>query len=366
MLVKVSRGFLLTLLLITISVLSAEEWKIKVDKTVKKLPLLRDEQNETVYDPNTELIWLDSIVVKKEKKKFNDADKFCEKLSLLGHKDWRLPTAIELISIYDKNNRPHIKSPFKNLGYIESRHCYDAQYWSTSEYQPKRNRWMIYWKYVISYHSNCYNHIDEVIYYSYYTFDKYTNRLHFSCVRKKRNHLDKTLNGLISYLVKAHIAHIKKPQRKKLKKDEFETTKHYIKRVRQAEREYKKELIEYKQKIKKIYPEYVRKAIKTALEYKWGKPLIKNLKYNADEEKFSAQLTFDNNKSFHKNIFIKIPLKSAKKFKENFDKFQKYAVFKVINKEKKFQVRLNSVIITSHLLKKLVRYNRDKYVIDLP
>ncbi len=335
--------YILTFLLINYA--NAFEWEIQINNTIKELPLIRDNGSQTVYDPNTNLIWLDSPITKKVKKDYWDANNYCKELSLLGYKTWRLPTINELASIYDKNNDPHIKSPFQNVGFIINSNYYDLKYWSNTEYHTKGRNRGFEWRYTISYH-NRYK-IDQDISYSPYTEKKWQTQLYFTCVTDMK----KTLNNIISYFIEKQTGQLKKPQKQILQKDEFETTTAYLQRVKHEEKEYKQALFKYEQKKQKIKEKlyknknFLKKAIKIALESKWGKPIIKDLKYNADKKEFSANLTFDKNKDFQKQIFLKVPLGIARRFKRIFNTFYIYAVFNVTQEKNLFQEKLKKIVI---------------------
>ena len=45
---------------------------------------------------------------------WKSAIRYCQKLSLAGYSDWRLPSRSEITSIVDKSRKPTIKKEFKN------------------------------------------------------------------------------------------------------------------------------------------------------------------------------------------------------------------------------------------------------------
>jgi len=81
-----------------------------------------DNGDGTILDMETSLMWPKEGSDKEMN--FKDADKYCKDFNLAGHKDWRLPTIKELISIidYEKYN-PAIDPVFK---------CKSSWYWSGS------------------------------------------------------------------------------------------------------------------------------------------------------------------------------------------------------------------------------------------
>ena len=240
-------------------------WEVTVDKTITELPLIRNDKNQTVYDPNTNLIWLDDIKTKKIKKQFYDAYSYCEKLNLFGYKDWRLPTISELLTILDRKNSPAIKSSFKNIGFTNDNSYYDSYYWSSTRYKYRRG---FSWNYCTCFKKKCYSHIDKVISHSMYTDSEHQDKLYFCCVRKDKNILPITFDQIVSLFIKKQISLIKKPHKVTLKKDEFETTKSYIQRIKKSEQEYKFAIMKYEEKIKKEYPKIKKMDVKNSIEYK--------------------------------------------------------------------------------------------------
>lgn len=65
----------------------------------------------TVLDKVTGLIWQQAVAADR-KYDLDGATKHCSALSLAGHKDWRVPTLIELISVMDHTAVPTIDSTF--------------------------------------------------------------------------------------------------------------------------------------------------------------------------------------------------------------------------------------------------------------
>lgn len=67
---------------------------------VKKIskPRFIKNKNNTITDTLTGLIWGPTF---EKVMNWNDAEKACKELKLAGHKDWRLPTVKELISLVD-------------------------------------------------------------------------------------------------------------------------------------------------------------------------------------------------------------------------------------------------------------------------
>jgi hypothetical protein len=137
----------------------------------------------------------------------------------------------------------------------------------------------------------------------------------------KINYKKPTLNNIIKNYIKEKVNSIPKPPKeKKIVKSEFETTKEFQQRVKKEKIRIKKELKEYPKKVAQTIKKAKKEAIKFALEKLWGRPIIENLRYDADNGYFIGKLRFEN-KNFHKKVAIKVPLKMAKNFKRNFSSY---------------------------------------------
>jgi hypothetical protein len=149
-----------------------------------------------------------------------------------------------------------------------------------------------------------------------------------------------TLNSIIKDYIKEKVNSIPKPSKeKKIVKGEFETTKEFQERVKREKIRIKKELKEYQKRVAQV-EKNKKEAIKVALEKLWGKPIIENLRYDADNGYFIGKLRFEN-KKFQKKIAIKVPLKMAKNFKRNFSSLKPRAVFEYNGKS----VTLKKIIV---------------------
>lgn len=79
----------------------------------------------SVIDKSTGLMWGKTF---EKEMTFSDAEKACKELNLGGHKDWRLPTVKELISLVDYEKRePAIDKDF----FPDTKSSY---YWSSTPY----------------------------------------------------------------------------------------------------------------------------------------------------------------------------------------------------------------------------------------
>ena len=86
----------------------------------------KDNGNGTVTDTETRLMWQQDTC--PNKMSWDDAIKYCENLELAGHKDWRLPTVEELISLIDFNKyRPAIDTVYFPC-------TMSSNYWSSTTY----------------------------------------------------------------------------------------------------------------------------------------------------------------------------------------------------------------------------------------
>jgi hypothetical protein len=82
---------------------------------------------DTVRDHTTGLIWTRDNVSSK-RLTWQEADDACKKLDLAGHKDWRLPSIKELLSLVDyERHDPAIDPVFK---------CESNWYWASTPYAP--------------------------------------------------------------------------------------------------------------------------------------------------------------------------------------------------------------------------------------
>ncbi|MCW8837755.1 MAG: caspase family protein [Thiovulaceae bacterium] len=113
------------------------------------------------------------------------------------------------------------------------------------------------------------------------------------------------------------------PTKIELIKDEFETSEEFDLRVQETTLKYSKQVDEYYQKVETQKQNIVKKA----LEITWGKPIITNLKYDADNSFFVADVTFEVQKDFNKRVILKIEREEAKAFKNSVNKVRVEGVF---------------------------------------
>ena len=128
----------------------------------------------------------------------------------------------------------------------------------------------------------------------------------------------------------------------------------FLNRLHKQQQDYDKKLYIYNQIIKSKKKFFVKNAYKMAIEYLWGKPIIDKLKYNADKEEFSFLLLFEKNKKFKKYLIFKMPLKTAKDFKKNFKRFDKYALFNIECKNKDCKFILKDIVIYQKNNRKII------------
>ena len=152
------------------------------------------------------------------------------------------------------------------------------------------------------------------------------------------------------------------PNAKSLVKDEFETTKAFNARVRLArkqrvqtikdlETKYYKQVQSYNQKIKyakqqqeKSLDDYKQNLAQTKAKYALeafkqvhGDIFLgKELKYHADSQQFFGEL-HSTQKTFHKKVVIKMPLKIAKTFRANINEAKPLITFDITDKAMNLQ-----------------------------
>ena len=260
--------------------------------------------SSVVIDKKTNIMWQDNRDSKSLEKDYNSAKNYCKKLNLNGYDDWYLPTYEQLLTITDKSKyNPSIKSEFKNI-------TSNGNYWSSS---PN----VSYSKYAW----NVYSVTGEP-----YNFNK-TTKLYVRCARAGQSD---TLNfdTLISTLIKKELENIPKPPSElSLVRDEFETTAEFNSRVAKTKRNQKKIVAKYQKKYKSTKQKAQKNAIKKALEITWGKPLLSNLHYDADNGYFVANISFEAKKYFKKKVAIKVERKNARSFKNQFSSLRAQAIF---------------------------------------
>ena len=138
--------------------------------------------------------------------------------------------------------------------------------------------------------------------------------------------------AVVQYIYKKQLLIAPKPPKGlKLVKDEFETQKEFEARVSKAKAKQQRLVAIYESKIQKIKVKAKKIAIKKALQYVWGKPIVTNLKYDADNEIFVANISFEKKDSFNKKVAIKVKRDIAREFKKSFSNLKPKAIFEVIN-----------------------------------
>lgn len=254
-------------------------------------------------DKETGLMWdTDSVI-----RDWEGAKELCRNSKLGGYDDWRLPTIEELRTIADQSKyNPAIKSGFQ---YVTS-----YGYWSSSpDVSDPKFAWGVFF--------------DDG---GSYALDK-TDKFNVMCVRAGQSDTlsdDFSFGKIVDYFIKKELDSIQKPPKElKLVKDEFETTAEFQARVAKTKKKQKRLIAEYKKKVAITKQTAKPKAIKKALEVKWGKPLLKDIHYDADNGYFVANATFEAKKDFHKKVAIKIPRKKARGFKRDFSTLKPEAVF---------------------------------------
>ena len=143
---------------------------------------------------------------------------------------------------------------------------------------------------------------------------------------------------IVNYIMKQELEKVApSPKSLKLVRGEFETTKSFNKRVAVIKKKQKSIFKKHQKKLNKAKSRAQKKAIAAALNYVWGKPILSNLMYDADNGYFVADLKLENKKDFMKKVAIKVDLANAKKFKQSFSKLKPQAIFKFDGKSVKLK-----------------------------
>ena len=103
------------------------------EKAVKPGARFVDNKIGTIIDTKTGLIWVKNPHIDlpekfKNEMNWQDAIDACKGLNFAGHKDWRLPTAEELISIIDWEAGAKINEPTINIKFFTDTKC--CWYWT--------------------------------------------------------------------------------------------------------------------------------------------------------------------------------------------------------------------------------------------
>ncbi|MEN8147289.1 MAG: DUF1566 domain-containing protein [Campylobacterota bacterium] len=90
-------------------------------------------KDDVVRDTKDALLWQDNSAVESKTMLYGEAKAYCKQLVLAGHKNWRLPTVIELQNIVDLTRYdPAIKRGFHFAA--------SERYWSSTLYADDADR----------------------------------------------------------------------------------------------------------------------------------------------------------------------------------------------------------------------------------
>jgi hypothetical protein len=107
-----------------------------------------DNGDGTITDTTTGLMWSKDDVGSGELK-HADAEKACKNLSLAGHKDWRLPTHAELLTLVDDTRY----NPAIDTTAFPS--CKSGWYWSGTPYAGNSScAWIVDFSYGLAYYGD--------------------------------------------------------------------------------------------------------------------------------------------------------------------------------------------------------------------
>lgn len=139
-------------------------------------------------------------------------------------------------------------------------------------------------------------------------------------------------NNEFTLIVKKLIEHelksiIALPIQPIIKQKPFETTKEFNARVAIINAKQDKLLENYKIEYALAQVTAKSKAIKQALEYTWGKPILSNVIYEEDSGNFIGYVTFEVKKDFNKKVAIIIKKIDIDNFYKNYKRLKIQAVF---------------------------------------
>ncbi|MDF1883839.1 caspase family protein [Sulfurimonas sp. SAG-AH-194-C21] len=126
-----------------------------------------------------------------------------------------------------------------------------------------------------------------------------------------------------------------------LQKDQYETSQEFDNRVSKSRKTQQLRVEKYQKEYILNKSNAQLRAMKEALQYTWGKPLMSNLQYDAENSYFLADIRFENKKDFHKKIAFKVSRKEARDFGNVFEVLQAQAIFEYDGKS----VRLKDIRI---------------------
>jgi hypothetical protein len=256
---------------------------------------------QTFVDTTTRLEWQDDASVKKD---WQGAIAYCKNLSLEGKSDWRLPSIEELLSITDDTKyHPAIKSGFKNV--------VSDGYWSSSSGASGVDlAWYVRF-------DDGGGSTDDKSYEGY-----------VRCVRDSDTLSIDSFATLYEGVLEQTMASLPKPPlQSELKRGQFEKSSEFEKRVAQTKEKNAQALRQYEHDYKAHFPKAKREAMQRALEIYYGKPIVSELSYDADNELFGAKVSFENNQDIKHNLLLKMPPSEAEQFYASFGTLTPAALF---------------------------------------
>ena len=259
-------------------------------------------------DEETGLVWQDNKDATMLQMDWNEANEYCENLVLGGYSDWLLPNTNELSTIFETNRKePFIKKEFQHV-------LSDNYYWTASTVALHSNKHKYAW--AVNFSNLDYD--DET---------KVGNNMYVRCVSKGKHDTPKLQDLITQYTKEEYEKSSKPPKILEVVRDEFETTLQFKQRVAATEKKYEEDIAKYKENAGNINANVQAKAVGRVLEVTWGKPILSNLHYDADNGYFVADVTFEVKKDVNKKVAIRVPLEKARAFKKEFDALRPKAIF---------------------------------------